>query len=87
MDSDVAERAGLVFLRLIVEGRCSRRPGGCGLGMAANAEQIDLILDEQALVGRAVGRVADHATLDFRFVLVDEGTLLFAVALVADFVA
>ena len=87
MDSDVAERAGLVFLRLIVEGRCSRRPGGCGLGMAANAEQIDLILDEQALVGRTVGRMADHATFDFRFVLIDEGALLFAVALVADCVA
>ena len=55
--------------------------------MAANTEKIDLILDQHALVGRTVGRVADHATLDFRFVLVDEGALLFAVALVADFVA
>lgn len=77
MDGNVAERAGLVFLRLIVEGRRSRRPGGCGLGMAANAKKINLILDEHSLVGRTVGRVADHATFDFRFVLVDEGALLF----------
>ena len=55
--------------------------------MAANTEKIDLILDQHALVGRTVGRMADHATFDFRFVLIDEGALLFAVALVADCVA
>jgi hypothetical protein len=87
VDGDVAERAGLVFLRLIVERRRSRRPSGCGLGMTANAQKIDLILDEHARVGRTVGRMTDHAAFDFRFVLVYKRSLLFAMALVANLVA
>ena len=51
VDSDVAEGTGLVFLRLVVEARGSRRTGRGGLGVAAYAEQIDLILHEHALIG------------------------------------
>ena len=52
--------------------------------MATEAQQVNLVLHEHALVRGAVGGMADHATFNFGFVLIDEGPLLFGVALVTD---
>jgi hypothetical protein len=54
--------------------------------MAADAQQIHLVLNEHPLVGGPMRRVANLAALDFGFVLVHEGALLIGVALVANFI-
>ena len=54
--------------------------------MATNAQEIDLVLLEHALIRRAMGRMTDHAAFNFCFMLVDERPLFLAVALVADLV-
>lgn len=55
--------------------------------MAAEAQQVDLILVKKPLIRRTMRRVADHAAFNLCFVLVNEWSLLFAMALVANFVA
>ena len=55
--------------------------------MATDAQKIDLVEPEQALIRRAVGRMADCAALEFRLMLVNEGSLFLCVALVADLVS
>ena len=84
MYGNVAEGAGLILLRLVVEARCSGRAGRRRLGMATDAQEIHLVLHQQPLIRRTMRRVANGATLDFRLVLVDKRPLLLAVALVAD---
>jgi hypothetical protein len=86
MNGDMAERAGLILCGLIVETRRSGRSGSCRLRVTTNAEEIYLILHEQALIGGTVGRMTDRTTLEFRFVLINEGTLFLGVALVANLV-
>jgi hypothetical protein len=54
--------------------------------MAANAQQIHLVLNEHPLVGGPMWRVASFAALDFGFVLVHEGASLIGVALVTNLV-
>ena len=58
-----------------------------GKHVAAQAQQIDLVLHQHALVCGAVGRVADRAAFDQSFMLVNVRALLFEVALVADRIA
>ena len=86
MDCDMAESASLVLRGLVVEARGGRRSDARIQGVAADAQQIDLILLEHPLVCRAVRRMANGATLELGFVLVHEGPLLVSVALVANFV-
>ena len=87
MNGDVAKRARLVFLSLIVESWSSRRTNVRGQSMATQAQQVDLVLHEHALIRGAVRRMADHAAFDFRLVLVYKRPLLFRMAFVADFIA
>jgi hypothetical protein len=83
----MAQRARLIFLGLIMEGRSSWRTNIRRQRVATEAQQVDLILVKQPLIRRTMRRVADYATFDLRFVLVDKRPLLFAVALVANLVA
>jgi len=86
MDCDMAESASLVLRGLVVEAWGGRRSDAPIQGVAADAQQIDLVQLEHPLVCRAVRRMANGATLELGFVLVHEGALLVSVALVANFV-
>jgi hypothetical protein len=55
-------------------------------GVAAHAEQIHLILIEHARVCGTMRGVADDASFDFGFVLINKRPLLIGVALVTNFV-
>lgn len=81
----VAQRACLILLRLVVEGR--RSWSAQVTRMAAQAQQVHLVLHQQTLVRRSVRRMACRAALKLRFMLVDKRPLLFRVALVANLVA
>jgi len=77
----VAQRACLIFLRLVVE------RGGCGRAginverMAFEAHQIYLAAFQQSRVGRAVGRMAGDAAFGLHHrVLVDKWPCLFGMA-------
>src|SRR5271154_450531 len=59
VDRRVTQSARLIFLRLIVEGRSSRRTNIRRQRVATEAQQVDLVLLEQPLIGRAVRRVTD----------------------------
>ena len=87
MYGKVAKGTGLVFLRLIVKARRSGRTGRGSLGMATDAQEIHLVLHQHPRIRRAMRRMADHATFNLRFVLINEWSQLLAVALVADLVA
>jgi hypothetical protein len=85
MDRLVAHGAGLIFLGLVV---CrSGEPQG-GSPVTLQTQQVDLRDAQKSRIGRAVRRVATHASFGLdRHVLVNEGTLLVGVALVANGVA
>src|ERR1700759_4501810 len=52
--------------------------------MATDAQKINLVLLQQALICRAVRNVACGASFDFCFMLVNKRPLLFGVAFVAN---
>lgn len=82
MDGRVAQNAGLILLRLVV-----RRPQGAKRRSAVTlqTQQVDLGHAQEARIGRAVRCMATHAAFRLhRHVLVDEGSLLVGVALVAN---
>ena len=78
MDGGVAQSAGLVLLRLIVEtwsGRRVRPSWICREGMALKTQEIHLCALQEAGVGRAVRCVARYASFRlYRLMLVDERT-------------
>src|SRR5437660_12168398 len=83
----MAQRAGRVFLALVVKRRNRRRTRILRQGMAFEAEQVDLGTLQQARIGRAVGRVAGLAAFGLdRFVLKGERSSLFRVTLEADLI-
>src|SRR5271165_4012535 len=86
VDCGVTQRAGLVFLRLIVESRSGRWSCIRVQRMATHAQEIHLVLLQHPRVGGAVGRMAHLAALDLGFMLVNERPLLVGVALVTNFV-
>ena len=87
MNRRVAQGAGLILLRLIVEAWSWRRPWPGRIrreGMALQAQQVHLGALQQARIRRAVRRMARGAAFDLhRFVLVDERPGLVRVALEA----
>ena len=82
----VAERAGLVFCGLVMKTGSAWRSSCCRLGMTTDAQQIDLVLLQQALIHRTVRGVTSCASFDLRLMLVNERTLFFRVAFIADLV-
>ena len=87
MDGNVAERARLIFLRLIVEGGYTWRRSAQirREGMAFQAEQVDLAALQEPRIRRAMGSMTRNTTLDLhRRVLEHKRPGLFCVALVTD---
>ncbi len=83
----MAQRTRLILLGLIMERRSAWWTNIRGQCMAAEAQQVDLILFKHPLIRGTVRRMADRAALDLRFMLIDKRSLLFAVTLVANLVA
>src|SRR5208337_299276 len=85
MNGCVAHGAGLIFLGLVVRrSQWAQRRSAVTL----QAQQVDLGHAQEARIRRAVRRMAAHAAFRLhRHVLIDEGSLLFGVTLVADRVA
>src|SRR5208282_1839149 len=85
VDRRVAQGAGLILLRLVVEARHRGRPEVQSQGMALQAEDVHLAALQQPRIRRAVGHVASNAALDLHdFMLVDERTSLVRMALETD---
>ena len=85
MNGAVAHGAGLILLGLVV---CRPRGPKSGRTVTLQTQQVHLRDTQETGIGRTMGCVATHASLGFhRHVLVDEGSLLVGVALVANGVA
>lgn len=83
----MAERTRLIFRGLVVKTRSAWGPRRRSLGMATDAQKIDLVLLQQALIRRTVRCVTSGATFDLRLMLVNEGALFFGVAFVTDLIS
>ena len=85
MNGDVAQRACLEERRLVMEGRGARRTTETGIGVALQAEQVDIADFQHVGVRPAMHLVARAAPVDLHSgMLVDERPLLLGVALKAD---
>ena len=81
----VAERACLIFLRLVVEARNARSSTETGRRVALHAELIHVRVAQKVWIRGTVGRVAGRAALGLdRLVLVNERSLLVHMAIEAD---
>lgn len=71
----MAQRARLEESLLAVKRRCSGRPAsfpvGRGIGMALQAQEIDVAYSQHVRIGASMGNVAGRATFDFDWLMLE----------------
>ena len=85
VNRDMAQRACLILLSLVMEGRGGRSAGIDGERVALQAHQVYLAALKQTRIGRTMWSVAGNASFGFdRRMFVHKGSSLFRVALETD---
>lgn len=83
----MTKRAGLELVCLIVERRGTRRGEVHGIGVALQAQSIDVVHIQHAWVGRTVGVMTENASLSLdRRMLINERSCIFYMTLDANLV-